>query len=170
MMRSVKYGVQVAAICMVSLVGFMVYVSQSGCSCVDADEERFTVQMRFADISYRDIEGEQYRDVTIDLLKFTPKDEKFHSSELRAVIKSMDRTVVNSATPLEPHEPLMYDDGSDGRVDVQFWHIDTDGNSWFSAGDVIKITGMTSEYDEAYFMLFKAGENVGSITLPPIYP
>jgi len=170
MIRSVKYGVQVAAVCCVALVVSMLYVSQSGCGCVEIDEDRLTIQLDFASDSYKPIGEELYRDATFNINKITPKDEKVKAVEVRIVIKSSDGSVLNSATLLEPDEPMMYDDGSDGRVDVQFWHIDSDGDARLDAGDMIKITGLSSVYDFAHIQLLKAGERIGSITLPETEP
>ncbi|MCK4300007.1 MAG: hypothetical protein KAX80_10770, partial [Planctomycetes bacterium] len=84
----VKYGVQVAAICMISLVVFTLYVSQSGCSCIEVDEERLTVQIGSPEVSKRLSGEEAIWDGILTIDKVTPKDEKARWVKMRVVVKS----------------------------------------------------------------------------------
>ena len=132
--------------------------------------EYLTANIETPDVQSREV-GEELRwDVTLTIVWITPPGEIVPFEQVRVVIKSSEGVLLNEATPVE-RDVGVYDDGSDGTIDVEFWYVDNDaGNTHLSAGDTIRITGMTTAYEGAQVELVEHGERFGSILLPTDFP
>ncbi len=165
-----KYGVQIAAICTISMIGFIVYVSQSGCGCYDTDEEKFTVQIGSPEITTRLSGEEVIWDATLPILKVTPKDEKARWTDVKVVVKSADGSVLNELSQLQPYPTDITDSGV-GDADIQLWFVDATGDGIVSAGDKILVTCMNGrQYEGALLQLVTGGHLIGDARLPTDFP
>jgi flagellin-like protein len=113
-------------------------------------------------------------DVTLNVQKITPKDDKVKWTELRIIIKGADGSVLNQASTPALNDPVgtPYNDPAGLlTTQVQFWYVEvTAGDDKLDAGDGIKITGMGTAYEGAYIEFTKGGERIASSTLPTNFP
>ena len=110
-------------------------------------------------------------DVTLNVNKITPKDDKVKWSELRIVVKGADGSVLNQATTPAANTGAYTGDDLSTAVAVQFWYVEvTAGDLKMDAGDGVKITGMTDIYEGASVEWTKGGERIASATLPTNFP
>jgi hypothetical protein len=152
----------------VVVLGFMVYGSMSGCGC---EEEKVTVNFHMdTGITQRQVEDGICWDVTLDIEKTTPDDQRVRWENLRIIIKSQDGTVLNVATPPEPNDPSRYSEGNLESLDAQFWYVDRDSDRIVDPGDQIIITSLIPEYEGSFVVIIKFGETVGTFTLPQSFP
>ncbi len=150
----------------------------------DTDEQKTTVNIASPNVSTYTTEidpdgtpdnGDEYwiYDAVLNVNKITPKDDKVLWSDVRILIKGSDGSVLQAESSLTADNPATYDRAAAGGIDIEFWYVETStGDTKMSAGDAIKITGMTDgsltldDYQGATVILKKAGEQIGSITLP----
>ena len=110
-------------------------------------------------------------DVTLNVNKITPKDDKVKWSELRIVVKGADGSVLNQATTPAANTGAYTGDDLATPVAVQFWYVEvTAGDLKMDAGDGVKITGMTDIYEGAMVEMTKGGERIASATLQTNFP
>ena len=110
-------------------------------------------------------------DAVLNINKITPKEERVLWTEVRILVKSDVGSVLQTATSMSPDGSATYDDDDGGYIDVEFWFVETtSGDTKMSAGDAIKITGMPSTWEGATIEITKAGERIGSISLPTNFP
>ncbi len=119
-------------------------------------------------------------DVTLNINKITPKDDKVKWSELRIIVKGADGSVLNQATtPAANTGAYAGDLPAGGPVVVEFWYVEvTAGDLKMDAGDGVKITGMTDgsgfvgedDYQGAMVEFTKGGERIASATLQTNFP
>ena len=159
----------VFAVVIIVLVATIAAVYLWGPDYDDPGYELTTVNIASPSVNGRDVGGTFHWDAILNINKITPKDERIGWNQLRIVVKSADGSVLNPHTPLD-QDLGIYDDDLDGSVDVEFWFIETTGDGFMSAGDAIKITGMTRAYEGATIELTVQGERVGSIVLPTVFP
>jgi flagellin-like protein len=135
------------------------------------DEEKVTVNIATPDVQQQTRTNPCW-DATLNINKLTPKNEKVQWTEVRVIVKSASGSIFNQATTPGADTPASYNDpAGTGPTDVEFWYVETTaGDVKMSAGDVIKITGMDINYEGATIELTKAGERIGSITLPSNFP
>jgi hypothetical protein len=138
-------------------------ISFSGCGCYSEDEEKVTVNLSISSVEERTVTDGTCWDATLDVNKITPRGEKVIWREVRIIIKGADGNVLDPAINLELDEPSLY---HEIITKPQFWYVDTDDNNRMDAGDQIKITGLDMRYEGALVYPIKAGEQIGSITLP----
>jgi flagellin-like protein len=106
-----------------------------------------------------------FYDATMSINKITPKEEKVLWTEVRMVITSSSGSVLLNATGLSADDPPNY--GAVTPAVIKAWFVETTtGDTKMSAGDSIKITGMTTDYEGAKVQLTKAGERIAEATLP----
>lgn len=103
--------------------------------------------------------------VRIDINKITPKDEEVLWTEVKIVVKSAIGNIIQAATDLTP-DPIT---GYDGDA-VDFYYVETGGNTWMSASDGIKLTSVTSVYEGSTVELTLDGERFAAATLPMNFP
>jgi flagellin-like protein len=156
----------------------------------DTDEQKTTVNIASPNMSTYTTQidpdgvaasGDEYYvyDAVLNVNKITPKDDKVLWSDVRILIKGSDGSVLMPEDILGDDGTATYDrDGTvatgGGVIDVEFWYVETQtGDTKMSAGDAVKITGMTDgslaaldDYQGATVIMKKAGEQIGSITLP----
>ena len=110
-------------------------------------------------------------DVTLNVNKITPKDDKVKWSELRIVVKGADGSVLNQATTPVANTGTYEGDVLGDPVVVEFWYVEvTAGDLKMDAGDGVKITGMTDIYEGAMVEMTKGGERIASATLQTNFP
>jgi hypothetical protein len=139
----------------------------------DTDEQKTTVNIASPNVQSTtndgadDIAGnaddETIFDAVLNINKITPKDDKVNWADVRIIVKSSTGSVLDAETT--PLPDAAYDRTTDPQPQ-EFWYIETGGDLKMSAGDAIKITGMDATYEGATVILKKAGEQIGSITLP----
>ena len=144
-----------------------------------ADDERITVNLQTPDVQAA--EAARYGalstvyDATLNINKITAKDEKVMWSEVRIIIKGSTGSVLQAASPLVldagAYDTDLIITGAEGAnaVLVQFWYVETTGDTKMGAGDAIKVTGMPTtpaNWEGATIELTKAGERIAEATLP----
>jgi flagellin-like protein len=142
------------------------------------DEEKVTVNLATPDVQQQTRATLTCWDATLNINKMTPKDEKVLWSATKIIVKSSSGSVLTSATTLTADAPATYDaDGdADGDIEVQYWYVETTGDTKMSAGDAVKITGMDDATNTAFdwrgatIELTKGGERIASIKLPTNFP
>ena len=140
-----------------------------------SDEDKITVNLASPNVQKFDTRTAaalDYRwDATLNVNKITPKDQKVLWSEVKVIIKASSGSILNAATgPLTDLGAVYDTDAADGTVTVEFWFVETGGNLQMNAGDAIKVTGMADTYEGATLELTKAGERIGSATMPTNFP
>jgi hypothetical protein len=155
----------VVLVVVVPVVLGLVWLAISG-MIVEPDPGMITVNFQSPSVTQRTIGEEVHYDATLNVNKITPKDERVRYTELRVIMKSASGSVLMTATQPRPHDPTRYDDGSLGLVGVQVWYVSVSGGTDLSAGDALVFSGMTTDYEGATIELTRAGERIGSITLP----
>jgi hypothetical protein len=103
--------------------------------------------------------------IRIDINKITPKDRKVLWTEVKIIVKSSIGGVLDAATD------LVADTGGPYANTTAFYYVETtSGDNKMSAGDGIKLTGLSSSYEGAIVELTKGGERFASATLPTNFP
>jgi flagellin-like protein len=140
-----------------------------------SDEDKITVNLASPSVQKYDrgVTVVNYVwDATLNINKMTPKDEKVLWSEVKIIIKSAAGSILNQAASPGDDATATYDtDDVPANIAVEFWYVETtSGDTRMSAGDAIKVTGMTAAYEGASLELTKAGERIGSATMPTNFP
>ncbi len=134
-----------------------------------SEEELTEVELRNPVSKAKFINGEDYWDLTVELSKIQPKDAKILWVEVRVRILSEGEHVLKPDTRVKPDDPAAYDDGSDGWVDVQVWYICTPAHDpHVHAGHIIKVTGISKEFEGGTVVISKSGEQIGTLTIPSL--
>jgi hypothetical protein len=135
------------------------------------EEQRLTVQLASPSVTQRMISDQPYWDTVLNINKVTPRDEDVLWVETTIAIKSNTGSILLPNMQLSHDNWGVYDDGSDGAVDVEVWFIETTtGDNRLSAGDAIKITGMTTEFEGGLIQILRSGRMIGDILLPTDFP
>ena len=121
-------------------------------------------------VNTRDIGEEVYYDAVLNVNRVTPRDSDVPFIEIGIVVRAADGSVLIPMTWPEPHDVDRYDDGSDGRVDVEAWYVSVASRNDLMPGDAFLLTGMTTAYEGATVMILMEGEQIGSIVLPTNFP
>ena len=144
----------------------------------DTDEQKTTVNIASPDVQSAASTGPNgvidgggddglVYDGVLNVNKITPKDDKVNWADVRILVKSSTGSVLQAETTLTDDATAVYDrDDSAGAPVVGFHYVETGSDVKMSAGDAIKISSMTATYEGAQVILKKAGEQIGSITLP----
>ena len=132
-----------------------------------SEEEIVVIELLDPSMEQQSIGDETYWDVTCQVNRITPSDSKVSWESVRVgVFKGPYRDVLIVMTPFEPDDPSVYDDGTDGVVDVQLWYLDMDGDGFIDRSDRFKITGLTENFEGATIEIDVVGDNIGSFLLP----
>lgn len=134
------------------------------------ENEKVTVNLASPIMQQRDIDSTTYWDAALNVNKVTPRNVELQWSDVRLIARSSMGSVLIPPLPLDEDGTMAYDDASDGIVVVEVWFVDVDGDGLFEAGDTIKLTGMTTEYEGALVELHRSGELIASGTLPTDFP
>jgi hypothetical protein len=130
-------------------------------------DEKTTVNLQSPWVGSRTIGDEIHYDAVLNINKITPKDVVVPWTTVRIIVKASDGSVLDIETIPMRDLTSTYDDDLDGHVDVEFWYVETTyGDDKMSAGDALKITGMTARYEGAQVTIMMGGEQIGSIILP----
>ena len=110
-------------------------------------------------------------EMTSNVNKVTPRDDKIHYSQVRITIRSSDGTsMVEKAKPM-PEDPSGTTQTSGI---VQIWFNDTNDNGDLDAGDVMRITGISTDHEGALVLIIfkwrEIDQQVGTIQLPLEFP
>jgi hypothetical protein len=159
----VKVLIVVGVVCLALMMGILWISTYTGCGC---GEEATTVAIEHQELTQRPVSDDVVWDETMRVRKVTPKDDKIIWADAGVIIKGSDGNVLVYDLSILPDDPALYDDGSSVPVEVQIWFVEMDGNERMGSGDLIKITGLDERYEGAQVILIKAGEWIGSITLP----
>lgn len=136
----------------------------------DIDDEPTTLNLASPSVTQRTIDEENRWDSTTTVNKVTPQDASVSWETVRVVLKASDGSLLMGVTPLEPDNPLKYDNGSDGKVSVEMWYFDVNGDGLLEPGDRIKFTALTDDYEGAIVEVTAEGERIGSLVLPTNFP
>ncbi len=135
------------------------------------EEQRLTVQLSSPSVTQRTISDQHFWDTVLNINMVTPRDEDVLWADISVAIKSSTGNILLPSTQLSYDIWEFYDDGSDGSVDVEVWFIDiTTGDNRLSAGDAIKITGMTAEFEGGFVQILRSGRIIGDSLLPTDFP
>ncbi len=134
------------------------------------EEQRLTVQLSSPSVTQRTISDQASWDTVLNINMVTPRDEDVLWAEVFVVLHSHDGGILLPSTLVSP-DIGVNDDGSDGAVDVEVWFIEiTTGDNRLSAGDAIKITGMTAEFEGGFVQILRSGRIIGDSLLPTDFP
>ncbi len=134
-----------------------------------SDEERITVNLQSPDVQAAEAaryaaQGTVVYDATLNINKITPKEEKVLWTEVRIIVKGASGSVLQSAAPLALDGSAAY--SAANPVVVEYWYVETTGDTKMGAGDGIKVTGMPDTWEGATIELTKAGERIAEANLP----
>ena len=121
-------------------------------------------------VTQRQISNVTVWDAALDINTVRPSDFEPNWSYVRIKITSRDGMTLLSIVGLDPDDPHSYDDASNGWVDVEAWYIDKNSNTLLDEGDTIKLTGMDDRYQGSTVEVLRAGEQIGTLTLPLNFP
>ncbi len=153
----------------VPFVAVMGWLAISG-AVTSTVEQRLTVQLSSPSVTQRTISDQAYWDTVLNINMVTPRNEDVLWAEVFVVLHSHDGGILLPSTLVSP-DIGVYDDGSDGAVDVEVWFIEiTTGDNRLSAGDAIKITGMTVEFEGGFVQILRSGRVIGDTLLPTNFP
>ncbi len=106
-------------------------------------------------------------DLSYQISKIGLKDEPIFWDDVKFIFKAYSGSVLNPATNISPDDPGRYDDASDGVIEVEGWYIENQGSAdTLDEGDMIKITGISSNYERAVLEITVQGDRICHATLP----
>lgn len=104
-------------------------------------------------------------DASIEVERIVPHHTSLHWVSIGIVVSSVNGSALNITTT--PQDDV----GSTYHDYVEFWYVDIEpGDGKIDAGDSIKITGLSREYEGATVRLVCANEIMGTVTLPADFP
>ncbi len=143
------------------------FISGAVTSTVD---QQLVVNLASPSVTRRSISDQHYWETVLNINKVTPRDEVVRWADVSVVIHSHDGGILLPSTQVFP-DTGVYDNGFDGSVDVEGWFVEiTTGDDRLSAGDAIKITGMTAEFEAGLIQVLRSGRIVADIMLPTDFP
>ena len=129
------------------------------------DEQKVTAKLSTPRVQQYDRNGTIVWDATCDILTLTLDNQKVTWATVRIFMKSMNGSLMHTATELSDDSTGTYDDES--PIETEFWYVDvTAGDSKMTPGDSIKITGMDISYEGATLEILFENDIIGRITLP----
>lgn len=133
------------------------------------DEQKVTAKLSTPRVQQYDRNGTIVYDATCDILTLTLDNQKVTWNVVKVFMKSINGSVMHTATFMNDDATGSYDDES--PIDVEFWYVDvTAGDPKMSPGDSIKITGMDVYYEGATLEILFENDIIGRITLPANFP
>ena len=143
----------------VGIVGGYYYFSEE---MVIEDDHRCTITVQVSSASMTRVDTNQMQtwQATINVNKITPRDGKIRYSKVRVTIKSSEGTpMVELAEPL-PDDPT---GNSQNEGNVQIWFLDNNHNGRIDPGDVLRISGITTDHEGALVQIIDQTEGSGRI-------
>lgn len=157
-------GAVFAVFVVISLIAMLAYLLDQ--SSYESPEPKKTISFTSPEVSFREVDGNNYTDVSVEVRKLTPKDGTYVWSELRISITSEDGTVIIKNVKPTPDDPSRYSTGTHPQIEV--WYIDSfAGTGEIDPGDSIKVTGISEDLQFAIVKLKLNGRQVGSFSVPP---
>jgi hypothetical protein len=149
----------------VAAIGAIIFVYSSYLE-PEPDSPWGTVNLASPLVTTRAISNESRWDAVIIITDISPGEGKLDWIDTLIQIKYADGSVALDPTtpPLDGEQ--LYDDGSDGTITVEVWHIDTPPMNRANTGDSIKLTGLDEGYQGATVLVFRGDERIGSTILP----
>ena len=146
------------------VLAVVVLIMVSGVANVP-DEHKVTAKLSTPTVQQYDRNGTIVWDATCDILTLTLDNQKVTWSTVKIFMKSINGSLMHTATELSDDLTGTYDDES--PVETEFWYVDvTVGDPKMSPGDSIKITGMDLSYEGATLEILFESDIIGRITLP----
>lgn len=168
LMGLIATGIIIGIVCSV-LVAFVALKDEGGDGYYGSDVERITVTLAVPEVQRQMRDGEMVWDAILNIQKITPVDKKVLWTEARVLIKSESGSILLQATALSADNSSAYDDTA--PITVQVWYVETTrGDTKMSAGDAIKLTGMSDWYEGATIEIRKGGDIIGHATMPTNFP
>ena len=162
--------VVVVLVISVPIVGAMGWLFISG-AVTSTNEQELTVQLSSPSVTQRWISDQPYWDTVLNINMYTPRDEDVLWTQISVAIHHNDGGILLRSTPVSHDIGGVYDDDFDGSVDVEVWFIEiTTGDNRLSAGDAIKVTGMTTDFEGGFIQIFRSGRIIGDTMLPTDFP
>ncbi|MCK5253589.1 MAG: hypothetical protein KAQ96_11580 [Thermoplasmata archaeon] len=153
-----------AVIVVIGLIALLVYLH--GLSSYDPPEPKLVISFSPPVLSYREVEGINHTDISVEVRKLTPKEGRYEWSELRISITSEDGTVIIKNVKPTPDDPSRYSNGTYPQIEV--WYIDSFAEAGnIDPGDSIKVTRISEDLQFAIIKLKLNGRQVGSFSVPP---
>jgi hypothetical protein len=151
-----------AALALVWVIGTWYPPAPSG-------EETTSVELRNPVAKAKTVNGEDYWDVSVEISRITPKDERIYWHDLRVTVRSANDRMLLANALVQKDSPAEYDDGSDGWVDAQVWYVCTPPhNPYIPAGSSLQLTGLSKDFEGGEVKVSRSGEEIGSFTIPPL--
>ncbi len=129
-----------------------------------------TLSLSAPNVSQRDIGGAAHWDAVVNINKVSPGSALLSWVGTSVIVKNTFGQVLLQRTNMMPDNPALYDDDSDGSVDVEAWYVDVQSDVLVSSGDAIKLTGMTAAYEGATIEVYDFTDRIGSTLLPTDFP
>lgn len=121
------------------------------------------------DVQDRQVVNETFWDATTTIGRTSGEYDDIPWSIARCVLTSSEGTIILWPTIPLPDNPSMYDDGSDGSVDIQAWYVDADGDGQIGPGDQLRLTGLTLASEGAVIEVRRTDWRVTSVELPATF-
>lgn len=160
--------VYIALGAIISIILFLILWAAIVILMDDGDYIHTTVNIAPPQVSTRDVDGVVYHEAVLNINKITPRDDRIVWSDLNIVVRTADGTLLLAPTVPRPDDTFLAYMGSE--IDVHLWYVETGGNNRMDAGDALRITGMTLEFQGATIELFVSGDSIGSTVLPTNFP
>jgi flagellin-like protein len=131
----------------------------------DPSEDTIVVNLDTPDVQRYTRDSTTVWDATIEVNRLSSKSKQVVWTQVGVIVKDATGSLLDSSTSMSDDATAIYDIVA--PIAVEFWYVDTAaGDVNINAGDSIKITGMDVTYEGATIELVRAGELIGSITLP----
>jgi len=112
-----------------------------------------------------DINSTDYYKVILNINKITPKYARAYWNNITIRILAANGSLLVSEQRVVSDTQVYDTDDTDG-IDVELWYVETSwGDNKASAGDAFKLTGLTTDFEEAVVQVFYIEELIGSATL-----
>ena len=104
------------------------------------------------DIDNRMINGDDYWDVSFEIIDHEERD-RAEWTDIEIIVYNQSGRELLRTRVIKENNPVMYDNGTNGTVNVEVWHVDISQKRFLNTGDTLIFTGLTDEYQGAYFWI-----------------
>jgi len=125
-----------------------------------------TIQVQPPIVHNRQVGGDTHWDAITIVATVSSEGAGTPWSNVRYVLRSSGGDVLLEGTAPLPDNASMYDDGSDGSVDIQAWYVDIDGDGMLGPVDLLKLTGLTLASQGGEWEVVRVGERMVQTELP----
>ena len=107
-------------------------------------------------------------DANLQIQDVTPDYKRVEWIFIRiSIVSESGSALISSSTPTLD-DPTYYSDYV--PIEVEFWFIDIQGDGKTNAGDGLKITGLSQEYEGATVQVMQGPDLIASVKLPTDFP